>query len=75
MIKARGLFIFKIKLFLKNKSHGNPRACARRYADAYACSKPAYASFMHAYANTSMRTHARVLETMKGKFYTLKTEV
>ena len=35
----------------------------------------AYASFMYAYAYTSMRTHARVLETMKDKFFALKTQV
>ena len=64
-----------INLFLENKGHGNPRACVRGHIYLYACSKPMYASFMHAYTYMSMRTHARVPKTMKGKFFYIKSEI
>jgi len=55
----------QIKLFLENKSHENPKACVRRHVYAYVCSKPGMqTSWMH--------MHAKVLETMKGKFSALK---
>jgi len=57
---------------LENKGHGNPRACVHKHAYVYACSKTTYASFMHVYAYMGMHTHARVPETMKGKFSALK---
>ena len=57
---------------MENKGCENPRACICRHAYVYTCSRSAYACFMHVYAYTSMRTHARVLETMKGKFFALK---
>ena len=53
-----------ITLFGK-EGHENPRICVRRHEYAYTCSKSAY-------AYTSMCMHARVLETMKDKFFALK---
>ena len=50
---------------MESKGHKNPRACVHRHAYAYA-------SFIHTYAHTCMHTHARVLETIKFKFSTLK---
>jgi len=41
----------------------------------YACSRSAYASFMHAYAYIGMRTCAKVPKTMKCKFFYIKTKV
>ena len=46
---------------MENKGNKNPRACARKYAYVYTCSRPAY-------AYTGMHTHARVPKTMKDKF-------
>ena len=60
------------KLFLENKSHKNPKACVRRHANAYACRRPAYVSFMRTYAYTGMRTHSKIPEIMKDKFSALK---
>ena len=65
----------KIKLFLENKGHGNPRACVHIHAYALAFSRPAYACFMPTYTYTSMHTHDRVLETMKDKFFCIKMEI
>ena len=62
----------KVKLFLENKGHKNPKACVRKHAYAYACSRLVYISFMHAYAYTGMCTHVRVSDTVKGKFSSLK---
>mgnify|MGYP006972275701 CR=1 FL=1 len=60
------------KPFMENKGHRNPRACVRRHMNAYACPRPAYASFMHTYAYMGMHTHSKILETMKDKFSALK---
>ena len=62
----------KVKLFLENKGHKNPKACVRKHAYAYACSRLVYISFMHAYAYTGMRMDAKVPKTIKDKFSALK---
>ena len=61
------------KIFLEKKGHENPKACVHIYAYVHACSSSMCACFMHTYAYTGMRTHARVLETMEGKFSAFKT--
>ena len=58
-------FMSQIKLFLENKSHGNHRAL---YLDTRMCM---HAPDLRTQA-LCMRMHARVLETMKDKFFTLK---
>ena len=65
----------KIKLFLENKGHENPRAYVRIHAYAHACSRPAYACFMPMYAYTGMCMHVRVLETMKNKFFYIEAKI
>ena len=69
----------KIKLFLENKGHENPRACICIHMYAHACFRPmyacfmlAYACFMLAYAYMSMHMHVRVPEALKDKFSALK---
>ena len=62
----------RIKLFLENKGHENPRACVRIHVYAHVCFRPAYTCFMLAYAYTGMHMHVRVPETLKGKFFALK---
>ena len=63
----------KIKLFLENKGHRNPRACVHIHASAHACSSSACACLMHEYAYTGMRAYARVPKTRKERFFYIKT--
>ena len=64
-----------MKLFLENKGHGNPRACLCIHAYVHECSRPTCTCFTHAYAFTGMCAHARVPETMKGKFFCIIAKV
>jgi len=62
----------QISYFGKTKGHRNPRRCVRIHAYAHVCLSFTCACFMHAYAYTGMRAHARVLETLKDKFLHLE---
>ena len=61
------------KLFLEKKCHRNPKACVRIHTYTHACLSSTCACYMHAYAYTGIRAHARVPKTMKEKFSAFKT--